>query len=73
MARTERIFGEGDRDELLKSLAVARAGCIKALTKLPAGRTVTKSGVECLMRDIDEFAELLTGDRDPRKEHASYG
>jgi hypothetical protein len=61
MARTERIFGPGDRDELLKSLAVARAACVKALTKLPASRTVIRSGVECLMADIDELGALLTG------------
>ena len=45
----------------VKSLAVARAGCVKALTRLPAGRTVIKSGVECTMADIDEMAGLLTG------------
>jgi hypothetical protein len=61
MTRTQRIFGPADRDELLKSLAVARAGCVKALTKLPAERTVIKSGVECTMADIDEMAGLLTG------------
>jgi hypothetical protein len=56
-----RIFGQGDRDKLLKALAVAREGCVKALMKLPAGRSVMKSGVECLTRDIDELAALLTG------------
>ena len=60
MARTQRIFGRDDRNELLKSLAVARAGCVNALTKLLAGRTVIKSGVECFMADIDVGA-LLTG------------
>jgi hypothetical protein len=46
---------------LLKSLAVARAACVKALTKLPAGRTVMRSGVDCLISDIDELGALLTG------------
>jgi hypothetical protein len=54
VARTQHIFDATDRDELLNSLAVARAGCVKALTKLPAGRTVSE--VECLMGDIDELA-----------------
>jgi hypothetical protein len=48
MPRTERIFGHDDRDELLKSLAVARGACVKALAKLPAGRTVMR----CLIADI---------------------
>jgi hypothetical protein len=61
MPRTERIFGHDDRDELLKSLAAARAACVKVLTKLPAGRTVTRSGVDCLIADIDELGALLTG------------
>ena len=62
MSRTQRIFSQDDRSELLKALAVARNGCIKALTKLPAGRTVMRSGVVCLIADIDEIAALLTGD-----------
>jgi hypothetical protein len=61
MPRTERIFDHDDRDDLLKVLAAARTGCIKALTKLPAGRTVMRSGVDCLIADIDELGALLTG------------
>jgi hypothetical protein len=64
MAPPPRIFGQDDRNELLKALAVAREGCTKALLKLPAGRSVMKSGVECLTRDIDDLAALLTGNPD---------
>ena len=56
-----RIFGPSDRDELLKSLATARPGCVKALAKLPAGRMAIKSGVECIVADIDELGVPLTG------------
>ena len=73
MPRTERIFGHDDRDELLKSLAMARAGCVKALTKLPAGRTVMRSGVDCLIADIDKFGALLTGNPDFVGKNPSFG
>ena len=74
MARTQRIFGHDDRDELLKALDLARAGCVKALAKLPAGRTVLLSGVDCLIADIDELGALLTGNPEYFVgKRASYG
>jgi hypothetical protein len=65
MPRTERIFGQSDRDELLKALALARApAASKRSPSFPAGRTVLRSGIDCLMADIDELGALLTGDPD---------
>jgi hypothetical protein len=38
------------------------------------GRAVIKSGVECIMADIDELGALLTGNPEPfRGKNPSYG
>jgi hypothetical protein len=74
MPRSERIFGPGDRDELLKSLAIARMR--ESARQAAPRRTVIKSSVQCIVADIDDMATLLTRNPDHfrgKSPNPSYG